>query len=123
MEEDSEQNVVNSIQADEETKTTQRDADGSGGNVSDLELLNLCLKGCLLGAAVYAYSLYLNLEQGLSMEIMDDSTGEVRIATPFTPCTNPHKAQPAPAHMFSFLARLHPTPNRPPHATGADDVC
>ena len=38
MEEDSEQNVVNSIQADEETKTTQRDADGSGGDVSDTRM-------------------------------------------------------------------------------------
>lgn len=42
-----------------------------------LELLDLCLKGCLLGAAVYAYSLYLNLEQGLSMEVMDGFTGEM----------------------------------------------
>ena len=33
--EDSEQNVVNSIQTDEETKTTQRDVDGSGEDVSD----------------------------------------------------------------------------------------
>ena len=66
-----------------------------------LELLDLCLKGCLLGAAVYAYSLYLNLEQGLSMEVMDGSTGEVRIATPFTSCApNPREAQPAPAHVL-----------------------
>ena len=41
MEEDGEQNVVNSIQADEETKTTQRDADASGGNVSDTRTQSL----------------------------------------------------------------------------------
>ena len=44
MAEDSEQNVVNSIQtwlADEETKNTQRDADGSGGDVSDTRTQSL----------------------------------------------------------------------------------
>jgi len=79
-----------------------------------LELLDLCLKGCLLGAAVYAYSLYLNLEQGLSMEVMDGFTGEVRIATPFTSCApNPHTKRSPHPPMCSFLARLHPTLNRP----------
>ena len=89
-----------------------------------LELLNLCLKGCLLGAAVYAYSFYLNLEQGLSMEVMDGSSGDVRIATPFTPCAlkAPPKVQPAPSRpcpMCSFLAlpfcphSFSSQPNRP----------
>ena len=41
MEKDSEQNVVNSIQADEETKSTHRDADGSGGDVSDTRTQSL----------------------------------------------------------------------------------
>ena len=34
-----------------------------------LELLDLCLKACLLGGAVYAYSLHLNVGQGMSMDV------------------------------------------------------
>ena len=61
-----------------------------------LELLDLCLKACLFGGAVYAYSLHLNVGQGMSMDVEYGSgAGDVHPAAPSP--TLPHPTSPTPS--------------------------
>ena len=79
-----------------------------------LELLDLCLKACLLGGAVYAYSFYLNLGQGMSVDV-EYGSGDVNASSP--PTLHPTPApQLTPAHVLLPRSRCHnfaPPPGHP----------